>query len=327
MQPAKQEDIEFETSHDDLGKRLDTVLASRVNGISRSRIQLLIRNELVTLDGETAKPSTQVRIGQHVVARLSELERLRPEEPQSEKMDLDILFEDDWMIALNKPAGTVVHPAKGHWSGTLTAGLMYHFRNLSSVGGDHRPGIVHRLDRDTSGVMVVAKHDAAHLALMKQFERRTVTKEYLAVVSPSPDRDRDNIEARIGVHPWQREKMAIRDRHPASKDARTFYEVQQRFGRFGLLKAFPKTGRTHQIRVHLAHIGCPILADRLYSGHSFVTQGWLERGVDAGEKLIERQALHAHAIKLKHPGTKQEMEFTAPLPEDFRRLLDALQSL
>lgn len=153
-------DFEFETSSEELGQRLDAVVCSRAAGVSRSRIQLLIRNQKVTVDGEKSRPSMQMRPGQKVLVELSQLESLRPEEPQAENIDLDVLFEDDHIIAINKPSGMVVHPAKGHWSGTLTAGLMYHFRNLSSIGGDHRPGIVHRLDRDTSGVIIVAKTDS-----------------------------------------------------------------------------------------------------------------------------------------------------------------------
>ena len=293
-------------------------------GVSRSRVQLLIRNRKVTVDGLPGKPSTPLRPGQTVHVQLSQLEALRPAEPQAENIDLDILFEDDHLIVINKPAGMVVHPAKGHWSGTLTAGLMFHFKSLSSLGGEHRPGIVHRLDRDTSGVMVVAKHDQAHTRLMRQFEKREVEKQYLAVVSPPPDRDRDKIEVPIGVHPYQREKMAVRVDHPTSKAARTFYEVSQRWGAFALVMAYPKTGRTHQIRVHLAHIGCPIVADRLYSGRSWVTPGWLREGVDSGPRIIERQALHAKSIKFQHPATGQPVGYEAPLPADLERLLQFL---
>ena len=317
-------DIEFETDAEDLGQRLDSVICLRASGTSRSRVQLLIRNGKVTVDGDVCKPSMQMRPGQTVFVALTELESIRPAEPKSEKMDLDVLFEDDHLIVINKPPGMVVHPAKGHWSGTLTAGLMYRFKNLSSVGGQHRPGIVHRLDRDTSGVIVIAKSDGAHTALMKQFERRTVSKKYLAVVTPAPDRDRDRIDAPIGVHPYQREKMAIRKGHPKSKEAHTFYEVQQRRGRYALVTCTPKTGRTHQIRVHMAHVGCPILADRQYSGRSFVTAGWLKDGVDQGKRIIERQALHAQSIEFLHPATKQTVSFSAPLPEDIKRLLEFL---
>jgi 23S rRNA pseudouridine1911/1915/1917 synthase len=318
-------DFNFQTSMEDLGKRLDTVICAQVPGISRSRVQLLIRHGKVTIDGQTAKASTPVRPGQSVFVQLTQLELLRPRKPRGEDIALDVIFEDQHIIAVNKPAGMVVHPAKGHWTGTLTAALMFHFQNLSTVGGEHRPGIVHRLDRDTSGVMVVARHDWAHTRLMRQFERRTVQKKYLAVVSPAPDRDRDRIEAPIGVHPYQREKMAIRTGQGHGKPARTFYEVTRRIGRCGIVAAWPKTGRTHQIRVHLAHAGCPILADRLYSGRSWVSEGWLRDGIDAGERLLERQALHAESIEFRHPVSGEPVLLEAPLPPDLVRLLEFLE--
>lgn len=320
------DDLEFETTADDLGKRLDAVICQRAPGVSRSRIQLLIRSGNVTVDGSTTRPSNQMRPGQMVIVRLTQLDTIRPAEPRAEKIDLDILFEDDHLVVVNKPAGMVVHPGKGHWSGTLTAGLMYHFNNLSIVGGDHRPGIVHRLDRDTSGVIVVARTDHAHTALMRQFEKRTVRKRYVAVVSPPPDRDRDKIEVPIGVHPYQREKMAVRANHRSSKSANTFYEVRERIGRYAIVDVMPKTGRTHQIRVHLAHIGCPILADRQYSGRSWVTAGWLRGGVDDDEKVMERQALHAASIEFQHPVGGKTLRIEAPLADDLSHLIEFLRS-
>jgi 23S rRNA pseudouridine1911/1915/1917 synthase len=221
----------------------------------------------------------------------------------------------------------VVHPAKGHWSGTLTAALTYHFGRLSSIGGSERPGVVHRLDRDTSGVILVARNDTTHLRMMKQFERRTVVKQYIAIVSPPPDRDRDEINAPIGPHPWQREKMAIRAADsPRTKPACTIYEVQERSRRFARLHVFPKTGRTHQIRVHLAHIGSPVVADRQYSGRGAVTEGWLRDGRDAGEVVISRQALHAASITFSHPRSGETLTVSAPLPADIERLWRAIRS-
>ena len=319
------EDLEFETSSDDLGIRLDQAICLRAPGISRSRVQLVIRNGLAEVDGKRAKASMLVKPGQRVSVALSQLESLRPELPRSEAIDLDILFEDDHIVVINKPPGMVVHPAKGHWSGTLVAGLMHRFENLSAMGGDHRPGIVHRLDRDTSGVIVVAKTDAAHTNLMRQFEKRTVNKLYLAICAPGPDRDRDRIEKPIGAHPYQREKMAIREQHPTSKRAETFYEVRERLGRFSLVEVKPKTGRTHQIRVHLAHIGCPVLADRLYAGRSSASEGFLRDGKDHGPKLLERQALHAAWIEFRHPQNGNTVSFKAPLPEDMQRVLNFLR--
>ena len=190
-----------------------------------------------------------------------------------ENIPLDILYEDEWLAAINKPPGMVVHPAKGHWAGTLTSALQFHFDTLSGAGGPTRPGIVHRLDRDTSGVFVVAKTDRAHFALADQFEQRTVEKEYFALVCGNPDRDRDLIDLPIGVHPYQREKMAIRRDHPTSRPAQRSTKSSsdsRALQRFALM---PKTGRTHQIRVHLSSIGCPVLCDRYYGGRTVLTRG------------------------------------------------------
>jgi 23S rRNA pseudouridine1911/1915/1917 synthase len=232
----------------------------------------------------------------------------------------------------------VVHPARGHWSGTLASALSFHFQQLSQVGGPTRPGIVHRLDRDTSGVMVVAKTDPMHYALAAQFEARTTEKEYLTITAGVPDRDRDRIDQPIGIHPQQREKMAIRADHSTSRDASTFYEVVERFPGYALVRVLPKTGRTHQIRVHLAHIGCPVLCDKLYGGRSQITRGELLRRVGpasaadaqahhSGDNiLLRRQALHAHRIKLAHPATKEPIEFVAPLPADMQTVIAALRA-
>ena len=176
------------------------------------------------------------------------------------------------IVVVNKPAGMIVHPAKGHWEGTLASALAHHFGTLSGRGGPTRPGIVHRLDRDTSGVIVVAKNDQAHDALAAQFKSREVEKEYLAIVVGVPDRDRDVIDEPIGDHPTQREKKAIRREDPSARPAVTVYEVVERFAGYALVRALPKTGRTHQIRIHLAHIGYPVLCDRLYGGRAIITE-------------------------------------------------------
>jgi 23S rRNA pseudouridine1911/1915/1917 synthase len=218
----------------------------------------------------------------------------------------------------------VVHPSRGHGGGTLANALAHHFSTLSAVGGPTRPGIVHRLDRDTSGVIVVAKTDAAHMALAAQWESRSIEKEYIALVAGVPDRDRDRIEQPIGMHPHQREKMAIRADHSTTREASTFYEVLERFRRFALLRVTPKTGRTHQIRVHLAHIGCPVLCDRLYGGRALITVGELS-GNDDATVLLDRQALHARRLRFAHPATRQIIEIEAPLPDDMQRVLDVLR--
>jgi 23S rRNA pseudouridine1911/1915/1917 synthase len=219
----------------------------------------------------------------------------------------------------------VVHPSRGHWSGTLTAALVFHFDQLSEVGGPSRPGVVHRLDRDTSGVMVIAKKDRSHLGLTSQFETRTIEKEYFAVVTGRVDRDRDVIEQPIGAHPSHREKMAIRAGHSTSRDARTFYEVAERFDGYTALRVFPKTGRTHQIRVHLAHLGRPILCDKLYGGRSQITLGEVRDRREDNEVLLDRMALHARRLRLNHPITGEPLEFAAPVRNDIERVLAALR--
>ena len=243
-----------------------------------------------------------------------------------ENIPLEIIYEDDELVVIDKRPGMVVHPSKGHWSGTLTAALTYHFDKLSTVGGPTRPGIVHRLDRDTSGAIIVAKTDEAHSALSQQFEQRTVEKEYLAIVTPAPNRDRDLIDKPIGAHPYQREKKAIRSDHTTSRNSQTFYEVVERFDGFALIRVQPKTGRTHQIRVHMAHIGCPVLCDRLYSGRARVSIGDFSGKTRESEDLIlERQALHAHKLKFAHPISGESIECTAELADDMKRTLECIR--
>lgn len=306
------------------GQRLDVCLSECLESFSRSKLRLAITEGQVQVDGKTAKPSYRLVSGQKITARIE----LDPDPaPVAENVPLDILHEDDSIIVVNKPPGMVVHPAKGHWQGTLVSALVFHFGQLSTQGGKQRPGIVHRLDRDTSGVIVVAKTDAAHSSLSAQFENRTVGKEYLAVVSPPPDRDRDWIDQPIGPHPYQREKMAARTHHPQSRKASTFYEVIFRRNRFAAVRLEPKTGRTHQIRVHMQHIGCPIVADNLYAGHAKLLGSDLNVALPDDEPVIERQALHAHKLRIKHPISGDELEFLAPIPPDLQKLLDILKNL
>jgi len=234
------------------------------------------------------------------------------------------------MAAVNKPAGMVVHPAKGNWKGTLAGALKWHLerrdsgQGLSTFGGPTRPGIVHRLDRDTSGVIVVARSEEAHQRLAAQFERRTVAKTYLAITQGQPQFDRDEINLPIGIHPYQREKMAVRQDHSTSRDAVTRFEVVERFRGAALVRLEPKTGRTHQIRVHLAAIGCPVLCDALYSGRSVIEPGLL--GLPSGgPPVIQRQALHAHQLAIDHPSSGERLLLAAPLPPDMERVLALLR--
>jgi 23S rRNA pseudouridine1911/1915/1917 synthase len=304
------------------GARLDWFLARQFPAYSRVLLRKVINAAAVQVDGRRAKAALRLRAGQRVTIALPELAR---EGPQPENIPLDILYEDEGLAAINKPPGMVVHPGKGHWSGTLTAALQFHFDQLSSTGGPTRPGIVHRLDRDTSGVIVVAKTDLVHMRLAAQFENRTVEKEYFAICAGVPDRDRDTIDLPVGLHPHQREKMAVRRDHASSRQAQTFYEVAQRFDGFSAVRALPKTGRTHQIRLHLASIGYPVLCDKLYGGRALITRGEVSRQASDEAILLDRQALHARRLKLTHPLTDQPIEFVAPLPADIEGVLAALR--
>lgn len=312
-----------------VGKRLDAYLASRFPSYSRTAVQRAIAAGQVVVVDQEVKPALRLELGWTIHVAGIETTRSGPE---PEDIPLDILYEDDWLVAVNKPAGMVVHPAKGHWQGTLAAALAFRFGELSTTGGTQRPGIVHRLDRDTSGVIVVARHDRAHEALAAQFKDRTTEKEYWAIVRGVPDRDADAIDKPIGPHPKLREAMAIRPGHPESKEALTTFEVLERFKRFSLLKVLPKTGRTHQIRVHLTSIGLPILCDKLYGGSDRVTAEELKREYKGtppsseSESVLMRQALHARRLSITHPQSGKRMVFEAPLPEDMVRVLEYLRA-
>jgi len=317
---------------------------------SRSYLARAIEKGAARVDGIVARASLKLRAGSLVSFIVPQPPRAGP---AAEEIDLDFLYCDDAMAAVNKPPGMVVHPAKGNWQGTLAGALMWHLerRNerkddadsveadaaqpvggLSSVGGPTRPGIVHRLDRDTSGVIVVARSEEAHHKLAKQFENRTVEKTYLAITQGQPQFDRDEINLPIGIHPYQREKMTVRRDHSTSRDAVTRYEVIERFRGAALVQLSPKTGRTHQIRVHLAAIGCPVLCDALYSGRSVIEPSFFDikevvgAAVDPDAPLIRRQALHAASLALLHPITNERMVFAAPIPNDIERVLAVLRN-
>jgi 23S rRNA pseudouridine1911/1915/1917 synthase len=309
---------------EEAGRRLDSVLAERFPEFSRAHVQRVIEADGVRVEGKSIKASLKLKAGQRVTITWIDPPR---EGPQAEEIPLDVLYEDEALAVINKPPGMVVHPSKGHWSGTLASALRHHFENLSTLGGPTRPGIVHRLDRDTSGVIVVAKTDAAHARLSEQFAERALEKEYFAIVTGQPDRDRDRIDLPIGPHPQQREKMAVVHDEDESRAASTFYEVTERFDGFATVRVLPRTGRTHQIRVHLASIGCPVLCDRLYSGRACLTRTDLLRqaGLGPDEIVLNRQALHAYRLRFSHPVSGELLEFIAPLPDDLTRVLTLLR--
>jgi 23S rRNA pseudouridine1911/1915/1917 synthase len=320
--------FEFVVEEADAGMRLDRFLAARLPQESRAALQRAIEAAVVHVDGMPTKPACRLRVN----ARVTGAPLTRPPDgPLAEDIPLSLLYEDDQISVINKPAGMVVHPAKGHWSGTLAAALAFRYDQLSGIGGPTRPGIVHRLDRDTSGVLVVARTDAAHAHLARQFAARTVEKQYDAIVVGVPDRDQDVIRHPLGHHPRQREKMAVLQGHPTSREAETFYHVVSRFDGFALLQVVPKTGRTHQIRVHLCSLRHPVLCDRLYGSRARITRNEIERSTatphpdQPGEALLERQALHARRICFDHPTSGDRVSIEAPMPQDMQSVLAALR--
>jgi 23S rRNA pseudouridine1911/1915/1917 synthase len=324
--------LEVVVAGDEGSARLDRVLAQRSPELSRSRLKALILAGSVTVkDAVVRDPAYHVAKGDTIIIDVPEA---APAEPQGEDIALDIVFEDDDIIVIDKPRGLVVHPAAGHASGTLVNALIAHCgASLSGIGGVKRPGIVHRLDKDTTGLMVVAKNDHAHQSLTAQFadHGRTGPMErgYMAFVWGVPNRPHGTIDAPIDRHPHAREKMAVRQ---GGREAITHFEVLASFaGRDGkpvasLLACRLETGRTHQIRVHLAHLGHPLLGDSVYGAHFKTKAGQL--GAEGKDALtaLDRQALHAYLLALEHPRTGELLHWEAPLPEDLLLLQRALEA-
>jgi 23S rRNA pseudouridine1911/1915/1917 synthase len=301
------------------GRRLDKYLHGRYPHLSRTSIQRLIRQGAITINGEPTKPSYEMNGGDLVDLVIPDPE---PPEVIPEDIPLDVLYEDDHLIALNKDTGIICHPARATQTGTIVNALAFYSSQLSHGQDPFRPGIVHRLDKNTTGVMLVAKNDEAHWRLSLQFERRTVQKTYLAVVVGEMELDGDTIDAPIGVHPIVREKFAVmihENKINVAKHALTRYEVAERFRGFTLVKLLPKTGRTHQLRVHMSHIGHPIVGDQMYGG-PLVSQHSLT-GEGSETPLLTHQALHAWRIAFRHPITEKPMEIEAPFRSRFRKLM------
>jgi 23S rRNA pseudouridine1911/1915/1917 synthase len=317
--------VEFVVAQSEDGQRLDVLLAVHFHDYSRAHLRRVISAGGVRIDDHYGgKPAYRVRTGQRIRVILPEIPR---QSPRPEEIPLEILYEDDDLVVVNKPPGMVVHPARGHWSGTLAGALQFHFGpSLSQSGGPLRPGIVHRLDRDTSGAILVARHDQAHGRLAMQFETRSIEKEYFAIVVGVPEMDSDIIDRSIAVHPVHREKMTTVRDTDAGRTAQTFYRVCERFRGYAAVRAMPKTGRTHQIRVHLAHVGLPVLCDRAYGHRAELKRGELSGDPDDTEVLLARQALHARCLRFDHPMTGRPMEIEAPLPTDMEGVLAALRT-
>jgi 23S rRNA pseudouridine1911/1915/1917 synthase len=298
------------TSPTDRGKRLDVCIQEHLPQYSRSRLQDWIKHGRVLVDGIAQRASHTMRGGETITVEPAELTPLKA---TPEEGPLEILYEDSDVIAINKPAGLVVHAGAGHSDGTLVNRLVHHFQSLSHVGGDLRPGIVHRLDRDTSGVLLVARNDAAHQSLALQFSTRTVEKIYLALVHGVLKKDRGRIESKIARDPVHRTKMTAR--LMTGRTALTDYEVLQRFEKFTYAKVRIGTGRTHQIRVHLASIGHPVVGDPLYGAPKAIE----------GMPKLDRYFLHAHRISFNSPTTGARVTVEAPLPEVLAEWLGQLR--
>jgi 23S rRNA pseudouridine1911/1915/1917 synthase len=301
-------------------RRIDKYLHGRFRNLSRHFIQNAIKAGAVKVNGEPVKPSFKLSHRDVIEFVMPEPEK---KEIEPEEIPLDVLYEDDDLIILNKPPDLIVHPARGNKHGTLVNALAHYSEHLSSGLGEFRPGIVHRLDRNTTGVMVVTKHDVAQWKVAKQFELRQVEKSYLAIVHGTPELTADRIDAPLGVHPKIREKYSIRPE--TGKEAVTFYEVIEAFRGFSLIHCKPRTGRTHQIRVHLSHLKHPIVADDMYGGKLVYPWQLADAEPAVEEPVISRCALHAWTLEFTHPTTEQRVKFEAPLPADMQHLLDLLR--
>jgi 23S rRNA pseudouridine1911/1915/1917 synthase len=306
------------------GWRLDHYLTRLFPNHSRAQLQRAIEGGHVLANGLKPKASRRLRVNDRIHMTLPDADdaTIDPED-----LPIDVLYEDDHLVIVNKAAGMIVHPGRGNTRGTLAAGLQYRFDQLSDTGGRHRPGIVHRLDRDTTGVLLVAKDNQVHQKVSKQFEQREVKKEYRAIVRGIPELVSDRLRTFMCVHTRVREKMMVCPESARSRHAETFYETAETFlGRFALINLHPHTGRTHQLRVHMQHIGTPIVADRLYTGRTELRLSQLRDVPPENDSpLISRQALHAFRLTIRHPVSGKEMQFEAPFPNDFQRTLDHLR--
>lgn len=316
--PHDNSSLTFSVTTENTGERLDAFLASHIDDWSRSRLQRLIDDQDVLVNGRAAKPSYKLHEHDEIEVELTSLpsQAFVPED-----IPIEVVYEDDDVIVVNKPAGLVVHPAAGNNSGTLANALAFHFQTLSTAGGTARPGIVHRLDKDTSGLMVVAKNESAHEKLADQFRAREVHKSYLALVHGQLANEHGEIDQPIARDPRHRTRMAVLR---GGRQAVTFYRVRQRFDRFTMLDVELKTGRTHQIRVHLMWLKHPVAGDEVYGGGRDKTV--TDPRVRGRLAKLGRQFLHAEKLEFRHPVTDEQMKFTAALPAELADLLNVITS-
>lgn len=312
-------------SPDEIGERLDVVVASRLPGLSRSRVQQLLSQGNVTIDDAPVRPSRRLKAGEQVLVRVPP--PVSPaDSPEPEDLPLDILHEDESIVAIDKPAGMAVHPAPGSPDGTVVNVLLHRILDLRGIGGELRPGIVHRLDKDTTGVMVVAKDERSLASLQSQFKKRAVEKTYWALVHGVPQHERGLLESPLSRHPKDRKRFTGRgsvDR-PGARAARTRYAVLEIYEGASLLEVRPETGRTHQIRVHLSEAGHPLLADEKYGG-ARRDRSTMHRRPKEAAALLGHHALHARRLVFAHPSSEELLELEAPLPEEWERALDVLR--
>jgi 23S rRNA pseudouridine1911/1915/1917 synthase len=299
-------------------KRLDIFLSGHTSGLSRAGVQRLIENGAVMVNGKRPKPSMKIRPGDEIVW---DIPKPAPLEIEGEAIPLEVLFEDESLLVLNKPAGIVVHPAPGHWRGTLVNALLHHLQQgsaggcLSSIGGRERPGLVHRLDKGTSGVMAIAKTDIAHRGLSKQFTEHTIKRVYMALIAGTVKGSKGRVELAIGRDTKNRQKISARTTSP--REAVTEFQVVERFSKSAtLVEVYPQTGRTHQIRVHLASIGHPVLGDEAYGGRKICI---------INDHAIERPMLHARTLGFTHPLSGEFLEYSVPPPADMEEVINGLR--
>ncbi len=302
------QDYTFVAEMEDIGKRIDVFLAEELEECSRSFVQKLIQESKIVVNQKQIKSNYKLRLNDVIYLEIPEPVSI---DIKPENIPLDILYEDSEVIVINKPQGMVVHPAAGHYTGTLVNALMYHCGDeLSGINGVMRPGIVHRIDKDTSGVLMIAKTNNAHQSLALQLKEHSITRKYNAIVFNNLKEDNGTVNAPIGRHPVDRKKMAVTEKN--SKHAVTHYKVVGRFGKYTLIEAQLETGRTHQIRVHMSYIGHPLLGDIVY-------------GTQKQPFKLEGQVLHARVLGFIHPTTGEYMEFEADLPEYFKNLIEKLR--
>lgn len=310
----------FVVAPEEAGLRLDLFLAKKEPGLSRSQIQRAVAEGRVLVNDRPGKAGRKVKAADVVAISIPEA---RPSEATPEAIPLTILYEDSSLLVVDKPAGMVVHPAAGHAGGTLVNALLHHCSDLSGIGGVLRPGIVHRLDKGTSGLLVAAKSDAAHRGLAGQFKRREVKKTYLALVYGNPREDGGRIDAAVGRHPTDRKRMSTTVRR--GRPAATLWRVRERFASAALLEVDIETGRTHQIRVHLTDLGYPVVGDTVYGGTGRI-RNVADTAVRARIKALDRQALHAWRLSFTHPETGELLTFSSPLPADMADLIEWMRA-